>query len=386
MSLFGDDEILENDTASIAEPKIDIEALQDPALMSFCLGHEDQEALFIDMYKKKSIPHAMIFSGIEGIGKTTMAFRLARFLLKHGKGDIGGSGGGLFGEEEVPLEISSLDVDVNDPVSRRIASGGHADLLHIHRIYDKAKGKLDNSLKVEALRQIEPFLRKTSSEGGWRIVIVEDADTMNRNAQNAILKILEEPPANVLIILVTHRMGKLIPTIHSRARNIAFSPLPQEVMRDLFTKSGHNLSDNDMDSLCALSEGSFGVAMKYLENDGLSMFKDIIAYLEFSQNGAIHKIHEFSNSLSSASQDKQYRIFVDILQQLMRKILFLKARGATELPQYLQNDVMQEIMASYPLEKLLGVCDDLKNHFERVEFSNLDRRDAVRAAFLMINQ
>ena len=384
MSLFGDDEIIEDNTSFVGK-NISHDGLRDPSSMSFCLGHEEQEKFFIDMYKKNNIPHAMIFSGFEGVGKTTMAFRIAKFLLKHDKGSKSSSVG-LFGEEELPQEISSLDVDPNDPVSRRIASGGHADLLHIQRIFDKAKGKLDSSLKVETLRKIEPFLRKTSSEGGWRIVIIEDADTMNRNAQNAILKILEEPPKNVLIILVTHRLGRLIPTIHSRARKLTFSPLSANIMGELFHKSGHDLSDKDMKTLCDLSDGSFGLAMKYLENDGLSMLKDIIAHLEYAQNGDIHKIHAFSNSLSTIAQDKQYQMFVEILQKMMRKILFLKARGDNLMLAYLQAPVLHSIFDEYPLEKILRICDELKKHYERVEFSNLDRRDAVRAAFLMINQ
>jgi len=383
MSLFGDDEFIE-DTTPLVSGNISYDGLCDPSAMSFCLGHEEQEKFFIDMYKKNNIPHAMIFSGFKGIGKTTMAFRIAKFLLKHDKGS-NSSSAGLFGEE-LPQEISSLDVDPNDPVSRRIASGGHADLLHIHRIFDKAKGKLDSSLKVESLRKIEPFLRKTSSEGGWRIVIIEDADTMNRNAQNAILKILEEPPENVLIILVTHRLGRLIPTIHSRARKLYFSPLSADIMGELFHKSGHDLSDKDMKTICDLSDGSFGIAMKYLENDGLSMLKDIISHLEYAQNGDIHKIHAFSNGLSTSAQDKQYQMFVEILQKIIRKILFLKARGDNVIPVYLQAPILHNIFDSYPLEKILKICDELKNHYDRVEFSNLDRRDAVRAAFLMINQ
>ncbi len=385
MNLFSDDEIGQDDISFVSK-NISNEGLCDPRSMKFCLGHDKQEKLLIDMYRKNNIPHAMIFSGFEGIGKTTMAFRIAKFLLKHNKNISNHSSAGLFGEEELPQKISSLDVDPDDPVSRRIASGGHADLLHIYRIFDKAKGKKDSSLKVETLRKIEPFLRKTSSEGGWRIVIIEDADTMNRNAQNAILKILEEPPENVLIILIAHRLGRLISTIHSRARKLYFSPLSSDVMGELFHKSGYDLSDKDMKTLCDLSDGSFGIAVKYLENDALSMIKDIIDHLEHAKNGDIYKIHEFSNSLSTVAQDKQYQVFVDILQKMMRKILLLKARGNNVIPEYLQAPVLHNIFYEYSLEKVIRICDELKNHYERVEFSNLDRRDAVRASFLMINQ
>ena len=200
MSLFGDEELLvEDDPAPVVEHH-DPEKLNDPQSMSFCLGHEAQEKLFLDLFEQNAMPHAMIFSGSKGIGKSTMAFRLARFLFKYGHKNQEEES--LFGGEELGQNFTSLDIPDHDPVFSRVASGGHADFLHIRRHYDATKGKLDATLKVEALRTIEPFLRKTSSDGGWRVVIVDDADTMNRNAQNAILKILEEPPQNVLIILI----------------------------------------------------------------------------------------------------------------------------------------------------------------------------------------
>ena len=386
MSLFGDDDILVEDTsaqnAASAMPKI--HAPNDPKSSPFCLGHDHAEKLFIDLYKKNNLPHAMIFSGLEGIGKTTMAFRLTRFLLKHGKGG-GAAAAGLFGED-LPQEITSMDVDADDPVFRRIVSGGHADLLHIHRLHDPKKDKQDANLKVETLRRIEPFLRKTSSEGGWRVVVVEDADTMNRNAQNAILKILEEPPANVLIILITHRPGMLIPTIHSRARMVPFLPLNVDIMDDLLHKQGYSVSTEDMETLCALSEGSVGAALKYLENDGLDMLKDIMAHIAFAASAQPHKIHAFAATLSAPSQDKQYRMFCDIIQRVLRTLVFIKARGQSAIPAHLDTEIIRNMMDDYSLERLLGTSDALKTHFQRVEFSNLDRRDAVRSAFLMISQ
>ncbi len=390
MSLFGDDDIIYDDDAPSGddwfpdeEAIVLSEGLADPRHSTLFLAHEDKERQFLDLYEKDSLPHAMIFSGLQGIGKTTMAFRLARFLLKHGAKDK--DQGGLFGGEELAQEFSSLDVEADEPVFARVASGGHADLLHIARYFDEAKGKLDKSLKVEALRKIEPFLRKTSSEGGWRIVIIEDADTMNRSAQNAILKILEEPPANVLIMLIAHRPGMLIPTIRSRARVIPFSPLSPEIMKDLLSRQGISLSVNDMAALADLSEGSIGQALKYAEEGGLEMLTKVLDYLDDAPNWNWENIHKLSGSLSTTAQDKDYRMFVDVMQWVFRKMLFLKSRGETGLPEYLERKGTQMIFAAYSLEKLIDVCDGLKNHFARVDYANLDRRDAVRSAFTMIN-
>ena len=385
MSLFGDEieePVARPDDAGAVLPPAD--TLLEPKSSTLCLGHKEQEKLFIELYKNNNLPHAMVFQGLKGIGKTTMAFRLARFLLKNGKGMD--SSDGLFGGEALPQDISSLDVAPDDPVFRRIASGGHADLLYIHRGFDKSKGKQDNSLKVEALRQIEPFLRKTASEGGWRIVIIEDADTMNRNAQNAILKILEEPPAHVLIILVTNRPGKLIPTIHSRTRKITFDSLSADTMHTLIEKYGETLSHDDLVILNDLSGGSIGEAINYIDNGGLDILKDVLDYMDHAHNRRVEKLHELSARLGAPAQDKEYRLFIQIMQWLYRKMLFLKARNKTDLPSYLERPVTQAIIGSQSLESILKTCDSLQAHFERIEFSNLDRRDAVRSAFLMINE
>ncbi|MCK5373879.1 MAG: DNA polymerase III subunit delta' [Alphaproteobacteria bacterium] len=365
------------------------DGLSDPQTMPFCLGHEAQEALFIDLFKKGTMPHAIIFSGLEGIGKTTMAFRLARFLFKHGKSVENENQGGLFGDdvEILTQEIVSLDVDPSDYVFHLIASGGHPDFLHIHRGFYKSKEKQDATLKVEAVREIEPFLRRTASDGGWRVVVVEDADTMNRSAQNAILKILEEPPANVLIILIAHRPGMLIPTIHSRARNIQFFPLSALTIETLLAKKGEfKVSPSDVELITVLCEGSVGQALKFIENDGLAMLKKILEHMEYAGKEQLHKIHEFSASFTTHAQEAQYRMMTYMFLWILRKVLFVKARGNIEVPAYILNNATANLSANNSLEKLIFLNDEVKNIFRRVDFSNLDRRDAVRAAFLMIGQ
>lgn len=359
-----------------------VEGLFSPQSSDVCLGHEEQEQDFLASFYQGVLPHAMTFCGIEGIGKTTMAFRLARFLLKHGKQDI--TQDGLFADDLPQTKLSSLGVSRDEPVFRRVASGGHADLLHIHRQFNKDKGKQDSSLKVNELRKIEPFLRRTSSEGGWRIVIVEDADMMNRNAQNAILKILEEPPKQVLIILVAHRPGKLISTIHSRARQVHFDPLSSQVISELIEKNGVYLSEEDKETLAILSDGSIGQALKYLEYDGLNILDQFIEQIAAIQQCKLSDVNAFSQSLSAPSQDKSYRIFVETFLWVMRKILFLKARGQPSLPDCLDREPIRTIFETYTVERLIVLCDDLKTHFDKVDFSNLDRRDAVRSGFLML--
>src|SRR5882724_5395502 len=205
----------------IAEPAPPAE-VPEPRANPYLAGHEAAEASLIAAHAQGKLPHAIIIGGPRGIGKSTLAFRLARFVLSQGT-----SGAGLFAAAPASLALAE-----DHPVFSRVASGGHADLLTIERGINPNKWKkrdappdaearkrvLRDEIVVDDTREVANFLRLTAAEGGWRIVIVDSADDMNRNAANALLKILEEPPSRSLLLLVSHAPGRLLPTIRSRCR------------------------------------------------------------------------------------------------------------------------------------------------------------------------
>ncbi len=170
------------------------------------------------------LPHAILLSGPRGIGKATLAFRLARFLLA-GPGDLPA--------EMLETGEGGLAIDPESSLFRRVASGGHADLLTVERAYDPRRRRLRSDIVVEDTRAIAGFFRLTAAEEGWRIVIVDGAEEMNRNAANALLKILEEPPRRGLLLLVSHSPGRLLPTVRSRCRHFPLAALPRPLVLQL---------------------------------------------------------------------------------------------------------------------------------------------------------
>src|SRR5262245_19961442 len=152
------------------------------------VGQEPAERALMESYGSGRLAHAWLLTGPSGVGKATLAFRFARFLLagNHGQASM------------------SMALDPAHPVFRRVASGGHADLRVLAREINPRTGKLRSEIVIEQVRDAIAALRLTPSEGGWRIAIVDGAEDMNRNSQNALLKILEEPPSRAVLLLVCH--------------------------------------------------------------------------------------------------------------------------------------------------------------------------------------
>src|SRR5690348_14504287 len=190
------------------------------------VGHAAAEATLRRLFEAGRLPHAVLLSGPRGIGKATLAFRLARFVL------AGEAGGGLFAASP----DAGLAIPSDSGAFHRVASGGHADLLTVERAWDPRRRRLRGEIVVDDTREIAAFLRLTPAEGGWRIVVVDGADEMNRNAANALLKILEEPPRRALLLLVAHSPGRLLPTIRSRCQRFPLMPLPDEMVSRLLAR------------------------------------------------------------------------------------------------------------------------------------------------------
>lgn len=342
-------------------------------------GHDAIEKSLIDLYNKGTLPHALIFAGPMGIGKATMAFRFARFLLKHGSADT--DQGGLFGD--APPAPENMAIPVDDPVFRKVASGGHPDLRYMERPVNDKTGEKKTVLDVDTIRTIPPFLRMKSSDGGWRIVIVDEADLMNKNAQNAILKILEEPPPQSMLILICDRLGAMIPTIRSRCRTIHFSPLNENAMSVLIKRAAPNATSGETALLALLSDGSMGRALTLHEEGGANTLGIILGFLENWPTWDWAKIHPMAENLGRGDE-KAYAGFASIMEWVCAEILRAMAMPGRKLPEILNVDAVRALQNHYSLEEWTEICEKLREHFITINISNLDKRQGVIGAFAII--
>ncbi|WP_420404979.1 DNA polymerase III subunit delta' [Nisaea sp.] len=240
------------------------------------VGHQAAESAMAEAVASGRIPHAWLITGPSGIGKATLAYRFARHILSGAGAD---EGPGLFGDA-LPSTPAGLHVPREDPVFSQIAGGSHPDMLVVERGFDEKRKKMRGEIVVDDVRQIGSFLRLTPSLGGWRVVVLDCADEMNRNAANAVLKLLEEPPRQALLLLVSHAPGRLLPTIRSRCRAVRLGPLSDAQVGELLAKRLPDLDPETSETLVALSEGSIGRALSLAAEGGIDALRELFRALE----------------------------------------------------------------------------------------------------------
>jgi DNA polymerase-3 subunit delta' len=344
------------------------------------VGHENAERELRRLVEAGRLPHAILLSGPRGIGKATLAFRLARFLLA-GPGDLPAE---MFQE----TEKVGLAIDAESGVFRRVASGGHADLLTVERAYDPRRRRLRSDIIVEDTRAIAGFFRLTAAEEGWRIVIIDGAEEMNRNAANALLKILEEPPRRGLLLLVSHSPGRLLPTIRSRCRHFPLSSLARPLVLQLLGQYRPELPQVEAEALAGLAEGSIGRAIELADAGGLALYQSLLGILAQVPLIEVAELHAFADKLARPDAEEAYRASQELLSQFLARMV---ARAATRPsgPDELigkEGEVVQRLAACADPARWADLRDRIGRDFANTDQLNLDRKQAILAAFFAVEE
>src|SRR5436305_9353399 len=231
-----------------------------PRETTVLFGHRDAELALLSAYRGGRIPHAWLIGGPPGIGKATLAYRMARFVLAHRNPH----GSDVQGAE-------TLWVDASDPVATRVAAGAHGGLLTLERTLND-RGVMRSVITVDETRETISFFGSTAAVEGWRVCIVDTVDELNPNAANALLKVLEEPPQQSLFLLVSHSPARVLPTIQSRCRKLPLRPLSSEdVVRAAAEAADIAFDDPALVEAAAAAEASFARALTLLRADALKL-------------------------------------------------------------------------------------------------------------------
>ncbi len=351
------------------------------------IGHELAEKTMLDSFNSGRLHHAWLITGPKGIGKATLAYRFGRFLLSQ-RGEGGESAdGGMFGDSLPKATPDSLYLSPESPIFHRISSHGHGDLMTIERKMDEKKGKRQSQIVVEGVRGIGRFLSMTASEGGWRVVIIDAADEMNRNAANAVLKVLEEPPKRAILLLVCHNPGRLLPTIKSRCRKLTLKPLESKDNISLIQQYSPETSEEDALILSEISQGSLGHALALIRDGGLEYFQQLLDLLDTLPTLSTSKLHTLADKLARKGAEESFRTFTELLRWWLGRLIMTAAKGegALTLVSEREKVLLSKILNATSLDRLLEVWEKIDHLFVRAGGgSDLDRKQVVLNAFLFL--
>jgi DNA polymerase-3 subunit delta' len=292
-----------------------------PRATADLFGHAGAEAAFLAAYRGARVPHAFLIVGPKGIGKATLAYRIARFVLAHS--DPAAS---------AVQKAKSLAVDAKDPVARRVAAQGQGDLLILERTPNE-KGVLRQQIAVDDVRRTVSFFGSTAGEGGWRIAIVDAVDELNRSSANALLKVLEEPPERALLLLVSHAAARVLPTLRSRCRVITLRPLAEpDVAAAVAAATGTTASDPRVHAAAAAAEGSVARALALLDENALALRQQALDLLDGLPALDANGMHALGDALAG-TDPQPLASFIDTVNAWLSGRLDREGRDRAEIGQ-----------------------------------------------------
>lgn len=318
-------------------------------------GHEQAEHFLARFYNSGRSHHAILIEGPEGIGKATLAFRFVNHVLSYPN------------PETAPLALG--DPDPASSVSRQIASGASHNLLHLARPVDEKSGKVKTAITVDEVRRAGHFFSQTSGTGNWRVVIIDPADDLNRNAANAILKILEEPPKRSLFLVLSHAPGRLLPTIRSRCLPLKLSPLKPDDLSAALANLDITLDGGrTAQEVLHLANGSVSQALKLLNYGGTEIINAFSDVLAAEGPGARRAMHRLADVLAGKDNEVIFNFFLGHLTEYLegraRTLALSGDLGQADRMSRLASDVTERITVSqaYNLDRkqtILSILEDV---------------------------
>lgn len=420
--------------ATKTEPQNDFKSeTLTPRTTPYLLGHEVSEREFFDCFKSGAFHHSWIISGQKGIGKATFAYRIIRYIFSLNNQDLlndlnldtkldmeklSTQTANIFDDEDDDDDSDGYETDISDdsevsyssakttdtpsikksenldlldksplklspthPIFERLLAGGITDLMVVEREFaDSSHTKLKSEISVEQIRQLKEFFSKTSSEGGYKIALIDCVDEMNPNSSNALLKILEEAPNKSLLLLICNNYEGLLDTIKSRCRVLKLHPLSDENMSILLRDYIDGISDSDVKNLIELSEGSIGTAISFYNNNGidiLNLFFEVIPDLMSKKNKKILDL-----CLMVGNIETKLKIFEQIYITFLNNLIKLNAKLPVVFAST-EEEKITKLCAKYftNSDSLFAIREQSLNDFNLVPILNLDYTATIISAF-----
>ncbi|NBJ13412.1 DNA polymerase III subunit delta' [Microvirga arsenatis] len=316
-------------------------------------GHEEGEGAFLEGLRSGRLHHAWLIGGAQGIGKATLAYRVARAVLDP--------------RRSADRSVASLDVPPDSQVARQVAALSHPNLSVLRRAPATDKKAASTTIPVEAVRRALSMFGSTAADGGYRVCIVDSAEDLTVSSANALLKVIEEPPPRSLFLIVSHAPQRVLPTIRSRCRRLLLRPLGERDIKRAIAFLGAPWSDipgDVVDQALRYGEGSVRRTLELLDEEKVAFIEQVTKLLNTLPGTDTKQVLALAEALSRRDAEDSYELALDTVQRWVSQRLHERAGlGASRLA------------------PLVEVCEKIGRAAQEIDVFNLDRRPFILTMF-----
>jgi DNA polymerase III subunit delta' len=316
-------------------------------------GHREGEEAFLEGLRSGRLHHAWLIGGAQGIGKATLAYRVARAVLDP--------------QKSRDRSISSLDVPADSHVARQVAALSHPNLSVLRRAPATDKKGPSATIPVDAVRRALGMFGSTAADGGYRVCIVDSAEDLTISSANALLKVIEEPPPRSIFLIVSHAPQRVLPTIRSRCRRLLLRPLEERHIRGAIASLGSPWADipqDVVDQALHYGEGSVRRTMELLDSDKVAFIDQVTRLLDGLPKTDTKQVLALAEALARRDADDSYELALETVQRWVSERLHERAGlGASRLA------------------PLVEVCEKIGRSAREIDVFNLDRRPFILTMF-----
>lgn len=340
-------------------------------------GHQKAEQRLLDGLQTGRMPHGWLIVGPEGVGKATLSYRLARFVLQDGDPAARAAG------------AADLSVDEREATFRQVAGLGHANLLVLRRPWQERSKRFASAITIDEVRRLRAFLGTTAASGPWRVVIVDKAEEMNVSASNALLKSLEEPPPRTLFLLVSSAPGQVPITIRSRCRILRLTGLNEAdlgaAVSSAISNAGVEPPDSgDLSKAMLLAQGSVRRVLQLIELGGSALYDRLITILSKLPSLDQVALQKLADELTAKDADARFELAFAMLSDSLARIIRQAATGTGG------QGAEAEIATRLTQHADLAQWAELWETVQRVKADalalNLDRKNLILDVFFRLSE
>ena len=330
------------------------------------------------MFSSGKMPHALLLSGPKGIGKATLAYHFARYVLSLKKKPM----------SSLPLDglkNPASNVEADENIFALVSAKSHVDLFVLEKGISGRTGRKKQEITVDDARKLKQFFSLTAVSSLWRVAIIDAANEMNHSAANAILKALEEPPKRTILILISHSHDLKLETISSRCQRYSLLPLSWTDFNSVISGFEEQLSQNDISLLFHLSDGCPGIGSLILENDAIELYRNLVELLTQTPTIDHSKVHLLADQLSSRGAEEKFDLAMQLLLKWISSCVKSKfiPEKRTEIVKG-EFSVAKRIISIKKIDEWVKLWEDINHQCSEIGRLNLDRKQVILSTFSAI--